>query len=41
VRETSIVIAAAFVALVPKEKVGPGRLVSAILAAGGVALLSF
>jgi drug/metabolite transporter (DMT)-like permease len=40
VRETSIVIAAAFAALVLKEKVGPGRLAGAILVAGGVALLS-
>jgi drug/metabolite transporter (DMT)-like permease len=41
VRETSIVIVAASAALVLKEKVGPGRLVGAILAAGGVAFLSF
>ena len=41
VRETSIVIAAAFAALVLKEQVGPGRLVGAIFVAGGVALLSF
>jgi uncharacterized membrane protein len=40
VRETSIVIAAAFAALVLKEKVGPARLTGAILVAGGVALLS-
>jgi drug/metabolite transporter (DMT)-like permease len=40
VRETSIVIAAAFAALVLKEKVGPGRLAGAAFVAGGVALLS-
>jgi drug/metabolite transporter (DMT)-like permease len=40
VRETSIVIAAAFAALVLKEKVGPGRLAGAVLVAGGVAILS-
>jgi drug/metabolite transporter (DMT)-like permease len=40
VRETSIVIAAAFAALILKERVGPGRLAGAILVAGGVALLS-
>jgi drug/metabolite transporter (DMT)-like permease len=41
VRETSIVIAAAFAAFVLKEPVGPERLVGAALVAGGVALLSF
>lgn len=40
VRETSIVIAAAFAALVLKENIGPGRLAGAVLVAGGVALLS-
>ena len=40
VRETSIVIAAAFAALVLRELVGPARLAGAALVAGGVALLS-
>jgi drug/metabolite transporter (DMT)-like permease len=40
VRESSIVIAAAFAALVLKEKVGPERLLGAVLVAGGVATLS-
>jgi drug/metabolite transporter (DMT)-like permease len=40
VRETSIVIAAAFAALVLKEPVGPERLAGAVLVAGGVAILS-
>jgi drug/metabolite transporter (DMT)-like permease len=40
VRETSIVIAAAFAALVLKEPVGPERLAGAILVATGVAILS-
>jgi drug/metabolite transporter (DMT)-like permease len=39
VRETSVVIAAALAWLVLKEKVGPARLVGAVLVAGGVALL--
>jgi drug/metabolite transporter (DMT)-like permease len=40
VRETSIVIAAAFAALVLKEPVGPERLAGAVLVATGVAILS-
>lgn len=40
VRETSVVIAAALAAVVLKERVGPGRLLGAVLVAGGVALLS-
>jgi uncharacterized membrane protein len=40
VRETSIVIAAAFAALVLKESVGPERLAGAVLVATGVAILS-
>jgi drug/metabolite transporter (DMT)-like permease len=40
VRETSIVIAAAFAALVLKEPVGPERLTGAVLVAVGVALVS-
>lgn len=40
VRETSIVIAAAFAALVLKEKVGPERLVGAALVTVGVVLVS-
>lgn len=40
VRETSIVIAAAFAAAVLKEPVGAGRLAGAVLVAGGVALVS-
>jgi drug/metabolite transporter (DMT)-like permease len=40
VRETSIVIAAAFAALVLKEPVGPERLAGAVLVASGVALLA-
>ena len=40
VRETSIVIAAAFAAFVLKEPVGPGRLAGAVLVAVGVAVLS-
>jgi drug/metabolite transporter (DMT)-like permease len=40
VRETSIVIAAAFAALVLKEPVGPERLTGAVLVALGVAILS-
>ena len=40
VRETSIVIAAAFAALVLKEPVGPERLSGAVLVATGVAILS-
>ena len=39
VRETSIVIAAAFAALVLKEPVGPERLTGAVLVATGVAIL--
>jgi drug/metabolite transporter (DMT)-like permease len=40
VRETSIVIAAAFAALVLKEPVGPERLAGAVLVATGVAILA-
>lgn len=40
VRETSIVIAAAFAAFVLREPVGPGRLGGAVLVAAGVALIS-
>jgi drug/metabolite transporter (DMT)-like permease len=40
VRETSIVMAAAFAAFVLREPVGPGRLAGAVLVAGGVALVS-
>jgi drug/metabolite transporter (DMT)-like permease len=40
VRETSIVIATAFAALVLREQVGPERLVGAVLVAGGVVLVS-
>lgn len=40
VRETSIVITAAFAALVLREPVGPARLAGAALVAGGVALVS-
>ena len=40
VRESSIVIAAAFAAFVLREKVGPERLLGAVLVAGGVATLS-
>jgi uncharacterized membrane protein len=40
VRETSIVIAAAFAAFVLKEPVGPERLTGAVLVAIGVALVS-
>jgi len=40
VRETSIVIAAAFAAVVLKEPVGPERLTGAVLVATGVAILS-
>ena len=40
VRETSIVIAAAFAALVLKEPVGPERLAGAVLVAAGVAVLA-
>ncbi|HEY3070733.1 MAG TPA: EamA family transporter [Gaiellaceae bacterium] len=40
VRETSIVIAAAFAAAVLREPVGPSRLAGAALVAGGVALVS-
>ena len=41
VRESSIVFAAAFAAFVLREKVGPERLLGALLVAGGVATLSF
>lgn len=41
VRETSIVLAAAFAAVVLKEKMGPERFLGAVLVAGGVAILSF
>jgi drug/metabolite transporter (DMT)-like permease len=40
VRETSVVIATALAALVLRERVGPMRLVGAVLVAGGVALLA-
>ena len=40
VRETSIVIAAAFAAGVLHERVGPSRFMGAVLVAGGVALVS-
>jgi drug/metabolite transporter (DMT)-like permease len=40
VRETSIVIAAAFATVVLGERVGPERLAGAVLVAGGVAVLS-
>jgi drug/metabolite transporter (DMT)-like permease len=40
VRESSIVMAAAFAAFVLREKVGPERLLGAVLVAGGVATLS-
>jgi drug/metabolite transporter (DMT)-like permease len=40
VRETSIVMAAAFAAFVLREPVGPGRLAGAVCVAGGVALVS-
>lgn len=39
VRESSVVIAAAFAAVVLRERVGPGRLAGAALVAAGVALL--
>ena len=40
VRETSVVLTAAFAGAVLHERVGPGRLAGAALVAGGVALLS-
>jgi uncharacterized membrane protein len=40
VRETSVVIATALAALVLRERVGPARLLGAVVVAGGVALLA-